>query len=186
MKIKKLILIGSSTGGPGHIQKIIKSIQKDFDATILVAQHMQSSFLASFAKQLNNNSQIDVLLLKNNQLLRNRKVYILDENYEIMKDRQGIRAKKDDTTLSYTPNIDLLFNSLVKISTGIKILCIVLTGIGDDGAKGALNLAKSGATCIYESQESAIVYGMPKAAHELNPQAPQLNIFEICDEIRSF
>jgi len=186
LKIKKLILIGSSTGGPGHIQKIIKSIQKDFDATILVAQHMQSSFLASFAKQLNNNSQIEVLLIKNNQVLRNKKVYILDENYEIVEDHQGLRVKKYDTTLSYTPNIDLLFNSLAKISTRIKILCIVLTGIGDDGAKGALSLAKNGATCIYESEESAIVYGMPKAAHELNPQVPQMNILKICDEIRSF
>ncbi len=186
MEIKNLILIGSSTGGPGHIQKIIKSVKKDFDATILITQHMQSSFLTSFARQLNNNCQVDVMLLKDNQSLQNRKIYILDENYEIQKKYKNLLSVKYHHPLNYTPNIDLLFNSISKISIDIRIFCIILTGIGDDGAKGALNLAKKGATCINESEKTAIVYGMPKAASELNPQASQLDIFEICHKIESF
>jgi two-component system chemotaxis response regulator CheB len=79
-----------------------------------------------------------------------------------------------------------LFSSVSKIKENIQIMCIVLTGIGDDGATGALSLQKIGAICLNENEQSSIVYGMPKAASELNPLAKQCSIDEICDEIEGF
>jgi len=186
LSIKKLILIGASTGGPGQLQKIIKTINKDFDATIVIIQHMQSPYLSSFVKQLNNNCNLDVSLSKENLVLKNRTIYVLEENYEI-KDKNGdLVFHRYNKPLNYSPNIDLLFNSVASINKNIKIMAIILTGIGNDGASGASNLAKIGATCINENEQSSIVYGMPKAASELNPNALQLGIEEICYKIGEF
>ena len=186
MNIKKLILIGASTGGPGQIQKIIKSIDRDFGSTIVIAQHMQSSYLKSFAKQLNNNSKIDVVPTQDNMRLNPKTIYILDENYELREKNRELIFHKSEKLLNYSPNINLLFNSVAQLTNSIKMMCIVLTGIGDDGAKGAFELAKKNAICINENEESSIVFGMPKAANELNPSAPQLGIDEICEKIRTF
>ncbi len=186
MKIKKLILIGASTGGPGHIQKIIKTIKDDFDATIVIAQHMQSSYLKSFAGQLNNNCKAEVLLSKDGLKMENKKIYILDECYKLEERYENLTLSRQSKPSNYSPSIDLLFNSLTPIVKKIKTMCIILTGIGSDGANGALNLANSGATCINESEKSSIVFGMPKAAQELNPLALQLDIEEICQKIGAF
>ncbi len=186
MKINRVILIGASTGGPGHIQKIIKSIKEDFNATIVIAQHMQSSYLKSFAGQLNNNCLVEVLLSKDGLKLENRKVYVLDESYELKEQYGNLTFAKQTKPFNYSPNIDLLFNSAVPIVKKFKIMSIILTGIGNDGAKSSSYLASNGATCINESESSSIVYGMPKAAQELNPNAIQLNIDEICQKIVIF
>ena len=186
MKIKKLILIGASTGGPGHIQKIIKSIKENFDATVVIAQHMQNTYIKSFAGQLNNNCKAEVLISKDGLKLENRKIYILDECYELKEQYESLTFIKQNKPFNYSPNIDLLFNSAIPLVKKIKTKCIILTGIGNDGANGAFNLANSGATCINESEKSAIVYGMPKAAQELNPTALQLDIYKICQEIGNF
>ncbi len=186
MEIKKLILIGASTGGPGQIQKIIKSMKIKMDTAVIIAQHMQSSYLLSFANQLNRNCLVDVILTKDALALKANCVYILEDNYEVKMDTRGLVFCKYLQKLSYSPNVDLLFHSVAKLEKKMKTMCIVLTGIGDDGAKGACELAKNDAICINESESSSIVYGMPKAASELNPSAKQLNIDEICKEIRSF
>ena len=186
MNIKKLILIGASTGGPGQIQTIIKSLGKKSDTAIIIAQHMQSSYLVSFANQLNKNSLMEVATAKDKSAIKANMVYILDENYEIKKQGGNLVFSKYEQKLNYSPNIDLLFNSVATIQNGLKILCVVLTGIGNDGAAGSLNLAKNGSTCICEDEKSSIVYGMPKAASELNPSALQLGISEICNKIGSF
>ncbi len=186
MNIQKLILIGASTGGPGQIQKIIKSLDKKNDTAIVIIQHMQSSYLLSFANQLNKNSSMDVLATKDRLTLETNKVYVLDTNYEIQNKIGNLAFCKYGQKLNYSPNINLLFNSVATLQKKLKILCIVLTGIGDDGAKGALNLAKIGSTCINEDEKSSIVYGMPKAASRLNPSAKQLGIDEICKEIGRF
>ncbi len=186
MSIKKLILIGASTGGPGQIQKIIKSIKKDFNGTIIMAQHMQSEYLQSFVKQLDNNCSLEVKLSVDKLKIEPRKVYILLNNCEVQEQNGELKFYKYNKPLNYSPNINLLFSSVAKIKKDIKILGIILTGIGDDGAKGALDLANQGAICMNESEESSIVYGMPKSAHELNPSAPQLSIDTICEEIGKF
>ncbi len=186
LDIKKLILIGASTGGPGQIQKIVKTMGEKRDSAVVIVQHMQSSYLVSFANQLNKNSKMEVTVAKENLTMRANTVYVLEENYEI-KEKMGYMVfYKYNKKLNYSPNIDLLFNSVANIQKSLNILCVVLTGIGDDGARGALALAKIGSTCINEDENSSIVYGMPKAASELNPSAMKLGIDEICDKIRSF
>jgi len=186
LQVKKLILIGASTGGPGQILKIIKSIKKDFDGVMIIAQHMQTPYLYSFSKQLNNNCAIDVTIARDNLILGKSGIYVLPENYEIIKNNAILKFKKYDGELNYSPNINLLFNSVFKIKENMQILCIVLTGIGDDGAVGANNLQKIGAKCLNENEESSIVFGMPKAASELNSGALQCDINQICTAIEEF
>ena len=83
----------------------------------------------------------------------------------------------------YTPNVDVLFNSGTQIAKNVNLLAILLTGIGDDGAAGLDKLYKAGAKCIAENEESAIVYGMPKRAKELNQNLKSLNLMMIRKEL---
>lgn len=186
MKLKKLILIGASTGGPGQIQKIIKTLKKRGDTAFIIIQHMQKDYLLSFASQLNKNSILEVTTSKDNMEIVADMVYVLDKNYEIKERNYSLFFSEYHDKLSYSPNINLLFNSIANLKNSPKVLSVVLTGIGDDGAAGSLNLAKKGSTCISENEESSIVYGMPKATSELNPSAKRLGIDEICQEIGRF
>ncbi|WP_331774793.1 CheB methylesterase domain-containing protein [Sulfurospirillum sp. 1612] len=186
MNTQKLILIGASTGGPGQIEKIIKSLRPDFDAAMIIAQHMQEAYVSSFMDYLNNNTSIEILQARDGACIENKKIYLLSQSTQIIKKFSSLYFSKSTQPHTYSPNINVLFNSVVAFSEMIQVLCIILTGIGNDGAKGALNLYHAKAHCIAEAESSAIVYGMPKAAFELNPDIKQYDINQICDAINRF
>lgn len=182
---QKLILIGASTGGPGHIKKLLKDINLN-GATIIIAQHMNKIFIESFANQVAKESGLDAELLTQRTVLRDNKVYICEQNF-IIGDTLPISAKPNsEEKTTYTPNVDMLFLSAVNISKSLSTMAILLTGIGDDGANGLDKLHKAGAKCIAESEETAIVYGMPKRAKELNPTIKSLNLMGIKKELEDF
>ncbi|MBR8461975.1 chemotaxis protein CheB [Campylobacter sp. faydin G-24] len=181
---QKLVLIGASTGGPGHIKKLLKGV-KIGDATIVIAQHMNKMFISSFATQIGRECEIDVELLSKRQLLKN-KVYVCDQNFTINETLPFGAKPNADTKTIYTPNVDMLFSSAVGICKSASVMAILLTGIGDDGATGLDKLYKAGAKCIAESEESAIVYGMPKRAKELNPNLKSLNLISTRKELEDF
>lgn len=182
--MQKLVLIGASTGGPGHIKKLLHDIKIE-NSTILIAQHMNKLFLPSFASQLERETGISSELLSQRSLLKGGCIYVCDQNFELL-DSLPLSAKPSEEQTTYSPNVDLLFHSGVKISKSIKTMAILLTGIGDDGAKGLSELQKAGAKCIAESEESAIVYGMPKRALELNSNIKSLNLMSIKKELEGF
>lgn len=181
-----MILIGASTGGPGQIAKIIKALKEDFDGVIVIAQHMQSTYISSFMDYLNNCAYLHVLQAEDGLILENKKVYLLAQSTEIKAQLSSLCFQINKGQFNYNPNIDLLLTSASVLSEKVKIMCIILTGIGNDGAKGALDLYNANAICLAEDEKSSIVYGMPKAASELNPQMKQLSINEICEMINRF
>lgn len=181
---QKLVLIGASTGGPGHIKKLLKNIDLK-GATIVIAQHMNKMFIPSFATQIGRECEINVEILSDRAVLKDR-VYICEQNFMI-GDSVPLNAKPNiETKTIYTPNVDMLFNSGVSVCKSANVMAILLTGIGDDGASGLNNLYKAGARCIAESEDSAIVYGMPKRAKELNPNLKSLNLFAARKELEDF
>ncbi|MCD8213237.1 MAG: CheB methylesterase domain-containing protein [Campylobacter sp.] len=182
--IQKLVLIGASTGGPGHIKKLLKNIDLK-GACIVIAQHMNKMFISSFAAQIGRECEIDVEILSDTTTLKN-KVYVCEQNFTIC-DSLPLSAKPNTQAKTiYTPNVDLLFSSCTNVCKSVKVMAILLTGIGDDGASGLNDLYKAGAKCIAESEESAIVYGMPKRARELNPNLKSLNLFAVRKELEDF
>jgi len=184
---KKIVLIGASTGGPGQIEKIINSLPKLKDTTIVIAQHMLDGFLDSFAKRLENNTNNIVNVVKNNQTLQSLNIYICEGNTILNKSQTGLVFSKISAShSSYNPNINLLFNSFVQGSKDSSILCVILTGIGDDGIDACKNLSLNGARCITENEKSAIVDGMPNQARIHVPGIEVHDISEIVKVISEF
>ena len=182
---QKLILIGASTGGPGHIKKLLKDVKLN-GATVVIAQHMNKMFIGSFAAQVGRECGLDVRLLSEKTMLKENIVYICDQNFMIC-DTMPLSARPNtEEKTTYTPNVDTLFRSGVAVCKNLSVMAILLTGIGDDGAAGLHALYKAGAKCVGENEESAIVYGMPKRAKELNPNLKSLNLAGAKIELEGF
>ena len=175
---QKLVLVGASTGGPGHLKKLFKGLELK-GASIIVAQHMSLMFIPSFIAQFDKECTAEVVMLS--------AIYICEKNSEIISASPltaGICSPMKETT--YNPNVDVLFHSGVQACEFADVMAILLTGIGDDGAKGLNELYKAGAKCVAESEESAIVYGMPKRAKEINANLKSLPIGGIRAELERF
>lgn len=184
---KKLVLIGASTGGPGQLKSILMDLPKDLKVPIVIAQHMGSMFIPSFIDHFDNMLKPQVVGFDEKKILDKGGVYICKENSVISSyEPLIIEQCKDNITTLYNPNVNILFNSVVSMCDKINILAILLTGIGDDGALGLANIAKSGGTVFGESENSAIVYGMPKKAKELNPSLEMLHVNDIKTQLERF
>ena len=95
-------------------------------------------------------------------------------------------ANWKEVVTSFKPNVDLLFHSAVPLVKTNKILAVILTGMGDDGAKGLFELYKEGVKCLCENEADSIVYGMPKKAKDINPKLRPMSLKEIKQEILNF
>ena len=182
---QKLVLVGASTGGPGHLKKLFKGLELK-GASIIVAQHMSLMFIPSFIAQFDKECTAEVVMLSTPTQLKSA-IYICEKNSEIISASPltaGICSPMKETT--YNPNVDVLFHSGVQACEFADVMAILLTGIGDDGAKGLNELYKVGAKCVAESEESAIVYGMPKRAKEINANLKSLPIGGIRAELERF
>ncbi len=183
----KIVLIGASTGGPGHLKKILSNVPKSFQASIVIAQHMNSAFIPSFIGQFHNELSLNVFSIDHSLEFKSSSVYFCPHNC-ILEKRHfalGITPHKIEQT-PYNPSVDTLFLSALPFTHEATILAVLLTGIGNDGALGLSELEKKGAQCIAESEQSAIVYGMPKRAMEINPNITSLPLERIITAIQTF
>jgi len=180
---KKIVLIGASTGGPGQIQKIVSSLPELQDITIVIAQHMMHGFIDSFARGLRNKHHFSISLIQNNQSFEKNKIYVCEGEVKLIDD---YFSKKSASTNSFNPSINTLFHSFIPLCKNREILSLILTGIGDDGVMACRELSINGARCITESEESAIVDGMPSRARLLVPNIEVYKIDEIVKTVREF
>lgn len=183
--MEKLVLIGASTGGPGHLKKILSSLRNNIDYAIVIAQHMNPSVTYSFAEYLNEISQLPVILADKEIEIKKGNVYICATSMELKSKNNRIYLKKSKQKSIYSPNIDILFLSAINLLSNIEVNAILLTGIGKDGAKGIDALEKNGANCIVESEETAIIYGMPKQAYLLNNKLKKFSLYEIIRALKN-
>jgi len=188
MKKQKLILIGSSTGGPGHLEKILSQLSEDFSSTLIIAQHVDSIFLPSMIKHLNDICQLEIIQADENREIKSNSIVFTYKNITALHiDHQnGLHLQRSTQKSHHSPSIDSLFLTASKLHEHFDILACLLTGIGDDGAEGLLSLKKHGAHCISESEGSSIVFGMPKAAFELGASSEVLSLDEIVEKIKNF
>ncbi len=137
---------------------------------LLVAQHMNPDFIPSFITRLDRHAPMPVLELVTGMSVEEGKAYICTGKTDFRLQNQSLQCSGvTPVNDAYNPNIDHLFAALAPYAETIEILGVILTGIGDDGVEGCRLLAKHGAHCIAESEESAIVYGMPLRARERIP-----------------
>ncbi|BCD60417.1 MULTISPECIES: CheB methylesterase domain-containing protein [unclassified Nitratiruptor] len=165
----KCVLIGASTGGPELIEKIAKILPKKYPFPVCVVVHFPLHFSASFAKRLNEHSAIQVLEAVEGMKLQSGTMYIAKSGqhmcFEKNKDAIVIRLQDKRENEVFIPSVDEMFLSAKNVFDPENILAVLLTGIGNDGASGMVELKKAGAVTIAQDEKSSTVYGMPKEAY---------------------
>ncbi len=162
----KLIMIGTSTGGPVALQKILTRLPAAFPVPIILVQHMPATFTPAFAERLNRLSQLEVKQMENGEQLRAGVAYIAPGGKQTLIERAGsvpkARIFDGDERLHYKPCIDVTFGSAAKMF-GDKLLGVILTGMGADGREGCRMLKDAGSVVWAQDEATSVIYGMPMA-----------------------
>ncbi|MCF6137127.1 chemotaxis response regulator protein-glutamate methylesterase [Alkalihalobacillus berkeleyi] len=166
---KKIITIGTSTGGPKALVEVISKLPKDLNAPVVVVQHMPKGFTKSLAERLNKLSELNVKEAVHGEIIHDGWVYVAPGGSHLKIEQQKeelIVSLDDDTppTRGHRPSVDEMYFSLSKLKEVEKI-AVIMTGMGTDGTNGLLSLKNDSRTiAIAESEASCIVYGMPRSA----------------------
>lgn len=166
----KIVVIGSSTGGPRSLDLVIPPLPKDFPAPILIVQHMPPGFTKSLAQRLDRISNISVKEAEEGDELKPGCAYVAPGDFHMgvkYQDRKGIiyLDKKTEKINNVRPSVDYTLDKVAEIYKE-NTIAVILTGMGRDGAKGAFKVKFFKGVVIAESQETCVVYGMPKAVVE--------------------
>ena len=162
-KTYKLVAIGTSTGGPVALQRVLTQLPTDFPAPIVIVQHMPAAFTHAFAERLNKLCNIDVKEAEEGDVLRSGLALLAPGGKQMMIDARGtVRILPGDERLNYKPSVDVTFGSAAKVFND-KVLAVVLTGMGADGREGARLLKQSGSQVWAQDEASCVIYGMPMA-----------------------
>jgi len=178
---RDIILIGTSTGGTNAIEFLTNYLRPPLPA-ILVVVHMPGDFTKAFADRLNIYSKLLVKEAEDGEVVKDNCVYIANGNYHMLLTRQGtayhIRLNDGPLVNRHKPSVDVLFRSAARY-VGSKATGIILTGMGDDGASGLMEMKETGARTIAQDQNSSVVWGMPRAAYEQGATRELLSLQQV-------
>ncbi|WEK32508.1 MAG: chemotaxis response regulator protein-glutamate methylesterase [Candidatus Pseudomonas phytovorans] len=164
----KLVAIGTSTGGPVALQRVLTQLPANFPAPIVLIQHMPAAFTKAFAERLDKLCRINVKEAEDGDVLRPGLALLAPGGKQMMIDGRGtVKILPGDERLNYKPCVDITFGSAAK-SYGDKVLSVVLTGMGADGREGARLLKQGGSTVWAQDEASCVIYGMPMAIVKAN------------------
>ncbi|WP_149087890.1 protein-glutamate methylesterase/protein-glutamine glutaminase [Pseudomonas prosekii] len=162
-KAYKLVAIGTSTGGPVALQRVLTQLPANFPAPIVLIQHMPAAFTKAFAERLDKLCRISVKEAEDGDILRPGLALLAPGGKQMMVDGRGaVKILPGDERLNYKPCVDITFGSAAK-SYGDKVLAVVLTGMGADGREGARLLKQGGSSIWAQDEASCVIYGMPMA-----------------------
>ncbi len=164
-----LLVIGASTGGPRAITAVLSELPANFPAGIVVAQHMPPGFTGPLAERLDRRCQIRVREAEDGMPIEPG-VALLGvggRHVRVERSTDGLIARVPEGTdgLIHRPSVNLLFRSAVE-AVGGGVVGLILTGMGQDGATGLAAIRRAGGRTVIESEETAVIYGMPRAARE--------------------
>jgi two-component system chemotaxis response regulator CheB len=163
----KLLAIGTSTGGPVALQKVLTNLPSHFNLPIILVQHMPAAFTPAFALRLNSLCKITVKEAVHGDVLRPGTAYLAPGGKQMLIEGRApnatIKILEDDSAkITYKPSVDLSFGSAAKIYGG-DVLGVILTGMGADGREGSRMLKQLGSKIWAQDEQSCVVYGMPQA-----------------------
>jgi two-component system chemotaxis response regulator CheB len=180
-----LIAIGASTGGTEATLEVVKDLPEDTPA-VLVVQHMPPVFTKMYAERLDRICKMAVKEAANGDRLIQGRVLIAPGGFQlkVLKDAAGylVRVYEAEKVNGHAPSVDVMFNSVADAAKG-NAIGVILTGMGNDGAKGMLKMHDSGAYTIGQDEKSCVVYGMPMVAFNLGGVDKQCALSSISDEI---
>jgi two-component system chemotaxis response regulator CheB len=182
----QLTAIGTSTGGPVALQKILTRLPMNYPHPIVLIQHMPATFTAAFASRLNTLCKIQVKEAQDGDVLQPGVAYLAPGGKQMMVDgRAGaarLRIIDGGDRMNYKPCVDVTFGSAAKVY-GDKVLSLVLTGMGADGREGARMLKSAGSTIWAQDEESCVVYGMPQAVAKAGISSEDLPLDRIAERM---
>lgn len=188
---RKVVLIGTSTGGPRALQEVITKIPSDIHAPILIVQHMPAGFTKSLAARLDQLSDIKVKEAEHGDILQNGVAYIAPGGYHVKLRKAGtsfgiVLDQTEPPRSGHRPSVDVLFEDVSRFNEFDKI-AVIMTGMGYDGSKGLIALKQTGnVMAIAESADTCIVYGMPKAAVETQLVDEVADVDDIAQSIMKY
>jgi two-component system chemotaxis response regulator CheB len=178
-------VIGASTGGPNAIQKVLFDFPRDISIPIICIQHITDGYIESFTSWLSSNCKLKVKIFSEGENPQPGYVYFPQNmKHLIIKDDGKLYSSNESPYNGHCPSINVAFESFAKHFAS-KTLGIILTGMGDDGAKGLLSIKLKGGMTIGEDETTCTVYGMPRVAKELGALSLSLPLHKITDKILS-
>ena len=185
---KKVIAIGASTGGTQALHYIFEHLPEDIPGIVIV-QHMPGNFTRWFAESLNRNSSIRVEEARPGMVLKRGNAIIANGFYhmqlKMIKSKYVIFTNENAPVNRHRPSVDVLFDSVAECA-GDQSVGILLTGMGDDGARGLLKMKQAGAETIAQDELSAVVFGMPRMAIAMRAANKVMNLNQIINFIKTF
>lgn len=173
-----IIGIGASTGGTEAIYSVLKQLPQNLPGIVIV-QHIPPVFSTMFAERLHKQTHFTVREAVNGDIIENNHVYLAPGDRHMMvrktDNRYYLKVFEGDKVNGHRPSVDVLFNSLAD-QVGERALAVILTGMGYDGAKGITKMKRRGAITLGQDEKSSVVYGMPKAAYDLNGITKQASL----------
>jgi two-component system, chemotaxis family, protein-glutamate methylesterase/glutaminase len=180
-----VVALGASTGGTQAIQEVLTALAPNAPA-IAIVQHMPEGFTAAFARRLNAICRIEVQEAADGDVLRPGLALIAPGNHHMVLRRSGtgyrVSVVEGPNVSRHRPSVDVLFRSTAQ-QAGANALGVILTGMGDDGAAGMLEMRQAGARTLAQDEATSIVYGMPREAVENGAAMRSLNLNQIASEI---
>lgn len=163
-----LVAIGTSTGGPIALQKVLTRLPADYPVPIVLIQHMPATFTQAFAERLDSLCQISVVEARDGDMLTPGLALLAPGGKQLMISKDGrVKVLPGDERLNYKPCVDITFGSAANIYAD-KVLALVLTGMGTDGCEGAKLLKQKGSNVWAQDEASSVIYGMPMAVAQEN------------------
>ena len=189
-RVERVVCVGASTGGPPALEALFRALQPTPGTAYLVSQHMPEKFTHAFAERLNRMAALNIQEAQARMVLRPGGAYVAPggSHMEVTAGVDGewvIRLEPRQPEDRYVPSVDRMLRSAAHWFKG-SVLAAILTGMGNDGAQGALALHKAGGLVIAESAEPAIVFGMPKEAQLTGAVTEMLPLPLLIDRIRTY
>ena len=190
---QRVAVIGASTGGPRALQRLLASFAHDLPLGVLVAQHMPARFTRAFAERLGRASRFAVAEAQDGDLVAAGRVLVAPggSHLEVRRDRGALVAvlaageRGGPGPGRYVPSVDRLFASAAR-ELGARVCGVVLTGMGNDGRAGAEAIRAAGGLVLAESEDTAVVYGMPRSAAASGSVDEVLGLTEIAARLEGF
>ncbi|MCG6112434.1 MAG: chemotaxis response regulator protein-glutamate methylesterase [Paracoccus sp.] len=184
----RLVAIGASTGGTEALRILLETLPADAPGLAIV-QHMPAGFTSAFARRLDSLCQIEVREAETGDRLISGLALIAPGDHHMLLQRSGaqyrVEVREGPLVSRHRPSVDVLFRSIAR-AAGPNALGIIMTGMGDDGARGLLEMREAGARTLGQDEASCIVYGMPKEAMRLGGVETELPLTRLATEVMRF
>lgn len=174
--------IAASTGGPNALLEILNGLGPRFPLPILLVQHMSAPFLEGFASWLSSMCPFQAAIARDGECPAGGRIHLAPEDRHLRLDAGLLRLGRSEPVCAQRPSATVLFQSMARFDAS-RSLGVVLTGMGEDGAEGLLELRRAGGYTITEDESTAVVYGMPAAAARLGAACESLPLPEIAPRI---